>query len=1599
MDIGYSIIYRFGKSIIAMAIIFFSIIFSGAVLGQGEISCSNITVGSQPGLCGATITLPSPCSGGQAQTSFYTVGTHNVPFTCPNGSCVVVVTVLDTEGPMFPSCEPVTVNLGSGECGPNAFSFISVIDNCDTPSGITISPAAGNPYSIDHEFRPGTYNLSYIATDRAGNSSSCTMSLTVVGVPNRVTSVTCYKDINVTVGPDCYALITPQMMLEGGPYGCLDDYIVTIYDAANRPLGNTVGIEHINQKLKTEVLSPDGNRCWGWVTPEDKTGPELLCDSVYTTCSGDFRPGAPLPTKITYAYQGADKTLPVGSTFTKEFNIPVFGINSASIFDIDVFMDLSHTSVNQLSAQLVSPSGTMIQLFNAAGSCTGDDIYAFFDDEATMAASAFADSCHATGPAKMGRFKAIQNLSGVEGGFMEGVWKIVIADNSSSDGGKVNALQIIMSQTGGTIPFPTDNEITYTKRDSASFIVYGIDNCTEAILHFKDSIVNQDCASAYEKIIYRTWRGVDAFGNQAQACTQPIFVYRNDISTLIWPKNFDDIDTTVLSCLIWGDSIPGPEVTGRPHGEYCRNVQVFPYEDHIFRTCGNSYKILRRWTVSDWCTGRILYHDQIIKVADHEGPVLDCPAEITVSADYDECAVNLKPKKPTALEECSDSLHYILAYYVPDYDEMPLPEDALFTRDGVVGDSVILNLSFGVYYIQWTVIDECFNTTECITKVIVNDQITPVAVCRLYTTVSIGAAGGAEVDAKSFDDNSYDNCEIVKYEALKMTDACGGSRQYSEKIRFCCEEVGKTVMVAFRVTDASGNSNTCMVEVKVEDKLPPYIYCPDDITLDCTVDYKDTTITGTPIYGDNCGVKGPPTFKDSVNIDQCGRGWVIRTWSVTDKRGYTTTCKQHIHIINTHPFDEDYIMWPENVDTMVCNANLHPDSLSKPYNRPMISHNDCSLTAVNWKDQVFEYAPGSCVKILRKWTVIDWCNYNERYHTGIYEYVQILKISNDVAPEFVECKDVTIDVFDNCKGRVVQSKSAEDDCTPSNKIKYYYTIDLYSDGINDNLFGNGDSFDRILPVGKHKIKWTADDLCGNIGACTYYLTVRDGKKPTPYCLSSVTTVVMPSTGSIGIWAKDFDFGSSDNCTPKNKLKFSFSADVLDTGRIITCADIPDGKSLVLPLRMWVTDEAGNQEYCDVSVIIQDNTGNICPDNNNPQLHFAGNVFSLKGQPIAEVAIELSGTNLTKKITTLSDGLFDFGNVRLESDLILSASKDDKIRNGLNTLDLVMIQKHILAIDRFKNTHQMLASDFNKDGRTNVQDLVSIRKIILGVEASMPDNGKPWRFFNEASIKGNDLSSMTYEEKITLYKGEGSRSDLKFVGVRLGDVDDSATKTSLGQNTRNRNENAVDLKIKTMDDGRLAVYVEDVSMMYGMQFSLAGINKKEGVVLLPAQLNVAHDAYVFTNSGILNLSWFDGNGRNINPDEPILYIETSNEVALENLRLVEEYGNELYDEDMAVRELILRTNTVSEKPWSVGQNAPNPFSQSSNIEVYLPREGVMSFRVFDGLGRILIKENTKAMSGSNVITVEASQLSGSGVYLYEVIFEGERKLGKMILSDQ
>ena len=70
------------------------------------------------------------------------------------------------------------------------------------------------------------------------------------------------------------------------------------------------------------------------------------------------------------------------------------------------------------------------------------------------------------------------------------------------------------------------------------------------------------------------------------------------------------------------------------------------------------------------------------------------------------------------------------------------------------------------------------------------------------------------------------------------------------------------------------------------------------------------------------------------------------------------------------PFTENDIIWPPDRILEGCTgADTDPSVTGEP----ILNDDNCSNAAVTYEDELFEIVPDACLKILRTWYVIDWC--------------------------------------------------------------------------------------------------------------------------------------------------------------------------------------------------------------------------------------------------------------------------------------------------------------------------------------------------------------------------------------------------------------------------------------------------------------------------------------------------------------------------------------------------------------------------------------------------------------------------------------------------
>jgi hypothetical protein len=1197
------------------------------------------------------------------------------------------------------------------------------------------------------------------------------------------------------------------------------------------------------------------------------------------------------------------------------------------------------------------------------------------------------------------------------------------------------------------VGFPVDVSNITPTNNPRKFIASNVDACGPVELWYNDSLVNLECTDTLlSSIIFRKWRAIDESGFQA-VCYDTFYLERGTFADLTLPPHWDGSDQPTLNCsekdIVWPtfpDGTPDTSYTGRPGGIFCGNIQ-FDFHDDTIQVCGSSFKVLRNWIILDWCNpSDKLFYTQRIKIEDLDPPIAVCPPIDTVSTFDYSCKARARISHPIVFEECGN-WSYTVFHKPADGSGNPDPSGA--TNKNVTlgqdGHYYIDDLPIGRSWIVYYITDECGNTTECVTEIDVLDQIKPVPVCHKHTTVSLTSSGDAKVKAEVFDDGSHDNCGIDFFEVkrVKVSDCdSSGNHElvYGPYVEFCCADIlNNPITVELRVHDLFGNTNQCKVQVQIQDKIPPFVECLPNITVSCEFDRSDLSVFGSiqideldrediiindphndevsqphfwgrdGLAGDNCFVTIEERVIDRLN--NCGVGIIDRRFTIADPGGLSVVCNQRITVKDFEPLTLSDIVWPADVELFGCKNQIDPGQTGMPI---INNQDDCNLVASNYEDDVFNFVEGACYKILRRWTVIDWCTYP---NSGYWQHTQVIKIINSENPEFTSsCEDQTICIDGiACNKRVVLTASAIDDCTPQSELLYNYKIDLDNNGSFD-INGRGSTINRFFTAGTHRIVWSVEDQCGNVTACDYLITLNDCKEPTPYCRSGLVTVLMPTTGTVTIWASDFNVNSEDNCTAQEDLRFSFSSDSTDTGRTFSCDDLEDGISDTFSVQIWVTDLSGNQDFCTTKVVIQDNQ-DVCPDTGTgTKAIIAGKVLRYDETELEEVEVNLfkDPNNLEAYQMTNIVGEYTFSNLEMYSNYQLKPVKNDHHSNGVSTKDLVMIHRHILGIETLPSPFQLIAADVNNSGSVTVRDLIEIRKLILGIYTEFPNN-QSWRFISADYTFPDPINPWKYTEDRNYHDIKKNEMAADFLGVKIGDVNASAITNAKG-GLEVRNAKFLDLNAK-LQQGKGQGGSEQISFsfnedidLYGFQFTLEFdpalfeiLHISSGSIILDDE-NIN---YSMTDKGIITISWSSVDPLMIEKREPVFWVngrsKTTTNIA-ESLRITSSITkSEAYSKSKG--DFTLRLNSILENAHSTEitlmQNSPNPLVDVTSISFKVPITGQAILSFYDVTGKLLYKREVLANAGWNNALIRAEELSNYGIIYYRLEQAGLSKTMKMV----
>ena len=156
-----------------------------------------------------------------------------------------------------------------------------------------------------------------------------------------------------------------------------------------------------------------------------------------------------------------------------------------------------------------------------------------------------------------------------------------------------------------------------------------------------------------------------------------------------------------------------------------------------------------------------------------------------------------------------------------------------------------------------------------------------------------------------------------------------------------------------------------------------------------------------------------------------------------------------------------------------------------------------------------------------------------------------------------------------------------------------------------------------------------------------------------------------------------------------------------SGKIFTTSDIdPASGLLMIPIYVW--DDCQNIDFCTVNLRVTNNNGGASGI-------VSGKVMTETGQAVEGISASLTTSmpEYPKSKITDAQGVYLFSDNHLNMDYNISGTSVENYLNGVSTLDLVMIQRHILGVESLDSPYKMIAADINADNRINGQDLVCL----------------------------------------------------------------------------------------------------------------------------------------------------------------------------------------------------------------------------------------------------------------------------------------------------
>jgi hypothetical protein len=344
-----------------------------------------------------------------------------------------------------------------------------------------------------------------------------------------------------------------------------------------------------------------------------------------------------------------------------------------------------------------------------------------------------------------------------------------------------------------------------------------------------------------------------------------------------------------------------------------------------------------------------------------------------------------------------------------------------------------------------------------------------------------------------------------------------------------------------------------------------------------------------------------------------------------------------------------------------------------------------------------------------------------------------------------------------------------------------------------------------------------------------------------------------------------------------------------------------------------------------------------------------------------------------------------------------------VNNGITTLDIALIRRHILKIAGLDSPYKMLAADADNSSTITTTDLAAIRKVILTIDSFFPGR-RLWRFVPQSFPFSEPANPFPFRDSVQVHAGiVQARSGQDFIGVKIGDVNNTWDAQTA------RIATAGELQLQLQDQQvvpgtevlvPVRAYAFDQVSAY--QFTLSWDPRV--LAFQSVQEGAATGAFGIhkVSEGKVTTTWDDpaGSSQSLPEGSPIFYVKfkaigplyTQTEVAITSALT----RSMAYNQDLEQLNVIPRNARIQLRPtaapalagYALHQNAPNPIGAGGTaFRFSIPQQEDVSISIYNALGQLIRTLKGTYAAGDHEVLWDGKdsqgQQPGSGTFFYQM----------------